>query len=257
MRTAAIASGSNGNCYFLESGGDSIIVDAGISYKELLNRFTRMKLKLNTLGGVFVTHEHSDHIRGLEVLAKRHEIPIYMTKGTFEAKKLKLNDRLINFIDDGNKIGVGNIVVEAFSKSHDASEPCSYILNTDKVNVSIITDIGKICHNVINNIKKSDVTFIESNYDEDMLINGRYPYFLKNRILGDRGHISNYEAGLAITQHATKRLKHVFLSHLSGNNNTPELAFNTFKSLIKERKDLNLNTMVALRDRESSIIEFD
>ncbi|MFT4297680.1 MAG: MBL fold metallo-hydrolase [Candidatus Woesearchaeota archaeon] len=256
-KTAAIASGSNGNCYFLESGGDSVLVDAGISCKELNLRMEQMKLKLSRIGGVFITHEHSDHIRGLETLAKRFEVPIYLTEGTLKAKMLKLNDRLINIVRDGSKIGIGNIKVNAFSKSHDAAEPCSYMLHSGKFNVSVMTDIGKVCSNVVDNIKNSDVAFLESNYDENMLMNGRYPYFLKNRITGERGHISNYQAALAVMQHATKRLKHVFLSHLSGNNNTPELALNTFNSIIKERRDFKINAILSSRDSHSQIVELE
>jgi phosphoribosyl 1,2-cyclic phosphodiesterase len=257
MKTVAIASGSNGNSYFLEQGGDSVLVDVGISCKELLFRMQNLGLKINNVGGIFLSHEHSDHIRGLEVLTKKYEIPIYLTEGTFNAKNFKLNDRLVNYIKSDKKIGVGNIIVNPFSKFHDAVEPCSFMLNAGKLNISVITDIGKVCPNVIKNIKNSDVCYIESNYDELMLNEGRYPFFLKKRITSDYGHISNYQSAMAIMEHATKRLKCVFLSHLSGNNNKPELALNTFNSLIKLRNDSNFSVNVASREKESNIFNLN
>jgi len=130
-------------------------------------------------------------------------------------------------------------------------------LSSEGKNVSIMTDIGVKCDNVVKYLQHSDVAFLESNYDEDMLKNGHYPYFLKKRVAGDDGHLSNYQASLLVLEHALPRLKNVFLSHLSGNNNTPELAHKTFKTFLKQRKDLKINTLMTSRQNESKLLSLD
>ena len=257
INIAALASGSNGNSYFFEDDVDSLLVDVGVSCKQIVQRMDNLNLRLKRLGGIFITHEHSDHIRGLEVLAKNFEIPMYMTKGTYENSKVKLNDRLVNLIEVGKMIQMGTIKVLPFEKHHDAAEPCSFMLNSGKMNVSVMTDIGRVCPNVIEFMKKSNAVFLESNYDEHMLENGGYPYFLKKRVSGEDGHLSNYQAALAVVEHAEPRLKNVILSHLSANNNTPELAFQTFSSLIKARKDLSIKTHMTSREKESPVLKLE
>jgi len=255
VKIASIASGSNGNCYYFSNDTDRVLIDAGISCKQIIMRMENLGLDPARLSGLFVSHEHSDHVRGIEIFTKRYEIPVYITQGTFDACRFKVNDRLVNFIKPGEKICFGGIKVNPFSKSHDAADPCSFMLNSDKKNVAVMTDIGKTCKNVIGNIKKADAAFLETNYDEDMLKNGMYPHFLKQRILADTGHMSNFSAGLLALEHASSKLKHVVLSHLSGNNNVPELALKTFKGFVRERKDLDINVDVASRDKESSLID--
>jgi phosphoribosyl 1,2-cyclic phosphodiesterase len=255
MKFCAIASGSNGNSYYVGNETDSVVVDLGISCRDFVNRMQLVNLNPKKLSGIFVSHEHSDHIRGIEVFCKNFETPLYITEKTFEKSNLKINDRLINFIKSGEKLRLGNLNIEAFSKNHDAVEPCSFLLNSGKINTSVLTDIGKPCLNVINALNKSDVSFLESNYDDKMLENGRYPYFLKQRVSGNTGHLSNYQASMLALEHATKRLKKIFLSHLSGNNNTPEIAYNNFINVIKQRKDLNIDTSMTKRDSSTEIFE--
>ena len=151
----------------------------------------------------------------------------------------------------------GNIHVNPFLKSHDAAEPCSFSVSSESSNVAVMTDIGLKCSNVIAHIKDADAIFLESNYDDDMLKTGHYPAFLKARISSDLGHLSNTQAGLIALEHASPRLKHVFLSHLSENNNTPELAFHTFNNLIKQRKDLKPELFIASRHKESILVSLD
>jgi len=257
IRTTAIASGSNGNCYFYESEGESFLVDAGISCKALATRMKNLGLSLHRISGLFVTHEHSDHVRGIEMLSKQFKIPLYITQKTLEASNFRVNDRLVNVIDLDKSINLGNVTIHPFSKNHDAAEPCSYMLSSQGKNVSVITDIGEKCPNVIKHLSQSDLVFLESNYDDIMLQNGMYPPYLKQRIAGAYGHFSNYQAGLLVLEHARPRLKNVFLSHLSANNNTPQLALNTFNSLIKERTDLCIRIMMTSRDAETGILELE
>ncbi|MCB9358748.1 MBL fold metallo-hydrolase [Candidatus Woesearchaeota archaeon] len=257
MRTTAIASGSNGNCYFMESGNDSILVDAGLSCKELVHRMSNLGLSAKRLSGLFITHEHSDHIRGVEVLSKKFDIPVYVTEGTFNASNFRVNDRLLNLIKCGSSITMGNIAVNPFTKNHDAAEPCSFMLNAEGYNVAVMTDIGEKCANVVDAISKANVAFLETNYDELMLEKSNYPYPLKQRIGGNMGHFSNYQASLLVLEHANPCLKHVFLSHLSANNNTPELAYQTFTGFLKERKDLSINAIMTSRHKESELLELE
>jgi phosphoribosyl 1,2-cyclic phosphodiesterase len=152
---------------------------------------------------------------------------------------------------------IGNIHINPFPKSHDAAEPCSFSVSSENRNVAVMTDIGLKCYNVIAHIKDADAIFLESNYDDDMLKAGHYPVFLKARISSDLGHLSNKQAGLIVLEHASPRLKHVFLSHISENNNTPELAFHTFNNLIKQRIDLKPELFIASRHKESSLVSLD
>jgi len=257
MKMSAIASGSNGNSYYIESETDSVVVDLGVSCKEFVARMENNKLKPNRLSGIFVTHEHSDHIRGIDVFCRKFEIPLYITEKTFNATKLKINDRLVNFIKSNDNIKLGNLNINSFTKSHDAIDPCSFLLSSEAKNVSVMTDIGVPCQNVIDALKRSDVTFLESNYDDKILEQGKYPHFLKQRVSGNTGHLSNYQASMLVLEHAHSRLKKVFLSHLSGNNNTPELAYNYFKKAITQRKDLNIKTVVSSRSGPSEVFELE
>ncbi|MFT4303164.1 MAG: MBL fold metallo-hydrolase [Candidatus Woesearchaeota archaeon] len=257
VSTTAIASGSNGNCYFVASGNDSLLIDAGLSCKELLNRMSNLSISVKRLSGLFISHEHSDHIRGVEVISKKYDIPVYVTEGTFNAGNFRVNDRLLNFIKPNDKVKIGNIQVDSFRKNHDAAEPCSFLLTAEKYKIAVLTDIGEKCQNVINAISKANVAFLESNYDELMLAKSSYPYVLKQRIGGNMGHFSNYQASLLVLEHANPCLKHVFLSHLSANNNTPELAYQTFTSFIKERKDLQVNSIMTSRHKESTLLDLE
>jgi phosphoribosyl 1,2-cyclic phosphodiesterase len=257
VNISAIASGSNGNCYFLGNGNDSVLVDAGISCKQILLRMEGLGLDVGKIRGVFVSHEHIDHINGITVLAKKFEIPVYITEKTLANSGLCLRDDLIMPLIIGKQIKIGGIKVNSFTKSHDAVEPCSYILSCENKNVGVMTDIGLKCSNVADNIAKCDAVFLESNYDEHMLEHGGYPIFLKRRVASDTGHLSNYQAGLLVLEHAKKRLKNVFLSHLSGNNNTPGLALKTFEALVKQRKDLDINVRVTSREKESELVNLD
>lgn len=255
MKVCAIASGSNGNSYFVESSTDSVVVDLGISSREFVNRMQLSGLNHKRLSGIFISHEHSDHIRGAEVFCKNFEVPLYITEKTFNNSRLKINDRLINFIKNNDELKLGNLKIKSFNKNHDAIEPCSFLLSSENKNVSVMTDIGLPCKNIIEALKSSDVSFLESNYDENMLQKGSYPYSLKQRVASNTGHLSNYQASMLVLEHATKRLNKVFLSHLSENNNRPELAYNSFVNALKQRKDLNINTVLTKRDSFTDVFE--
>lgn len=177
-----------------------------------------------------------------------------MTQKTYASYSHVIKDTLLKFFSPGRPVQLGNICVHPFLKSHDAVEPCSFSVSSGSRNVAVMTDIGLQCENVIAHIRNADAVFLESNYDDHMLKTGPYPAHLKRRISSDVGHLSNAQAALLAMEHASVRLKHIFLSHLSANNNTPELALSTFIQIAKRRGDLKLNVMIASREKESSLV---
>ncbi len=254
---ASIASGSNGNCYYLENSDDAILVDAGISTRQIVERMDRLGLSMSKLRGVFISHEHSDHIRGLYVLSRKYSIPVFITQKTYSSYGKIIRDSLINFFSPGECVKLGNIMVNPFLKSHDAAEPCSFSVSSEEKTVAVMTDIGWQCATVIDHIRNADAVFLESNYDDDMLRTGYYPPYLKARIASDLGHLSNTQAAKLTMEHASSRLRHVFLSHLSANNNTPELALSTFNHFIKKRADLKVEVTLTSREKESNLVSVD
>lgn len=255
MRVSAIASGSNGNCYYVENNGIAILIDAGISCKQIGLRMKRLGLSLENVRGIFVTHEHSDHIKGINVFCKNYNIPLFINQETYNKSKLKVSEDLLKIISANDEIIIEDMIVKSFSKKHDAINPCSFSVIAQNKKISFLTDIGSVSNNVINAIKDANAIFMEANYDKDMLEEGRYPYFLKKRIAGDEGHLSNNQAGALITNHASANLKYVFLSHLSENNNCPNIALKTFEEIRAFRKDLTFETILTNRYSEIDLRE--
>lgn len=257
MKIASIASGSNGNCYYLENDHDAILIDAGISCKQIVQRMTNLGLSMSRVRGVFISHEHADHVRGIDVLCRRFSVPVFITQKTYSSYGKTISYPLLNFFFPGRQVKVGTIHVHPFLKLHDAVEPCSFLVSSGSYKVAVMTDIGLQCSNVIAHIKDADALFLESNYDDEMLRKGPYPPHLKARVSSNRGHLSNTQAAMIAMEHASSRLKHVFLSHISENNNTPELAFQTFHQFIRQRKDLNPRLLIASRHRESELVSLE
>jgi phosphoribosyl 1,2-cyclic phosphodiesterase len=246
MKACALSSGSSGNCFYVEKDDAAVLVDVGISARKVIERMSLLKLNPEKIKAIFITHEHSDHIVGIDVLARRLNVPIFATKGTIKHGFLCSNNDLIKPINNNESIKIGVLKIEAFTKRHKAAEPVSYsILSSGKV-VSVITDAGYACDNINKGISQSDLLFLESNHDIAMVESGPYPPFLKKWVTGDSGHLSNTQAGLAVLENARPRLKNIILSHISKTNNTPDVALETFKSLVKERSDLNPNVSVSL-----------
>ena len=257
MKTSALASGSSGNSFFIETNSSSLLVDAGISCKQVEKRLDSIGKDISILKGIFITHEHSDHIKGVDVLARKYSIPVFMTKACYEnCQSIVSDSSLLKFIEKDKTLKFDGVKILPFSKNHDANDPVSYSVFSENKKISVMTDIGFSCANIIKHVKDSDLIFLESNHDVDMLQNGRYPAYLKQRILSDKGHLSNYAASILILQHATPKLKHIVLSHLSENNNTEELALKTIKTLLQHRKDLeHLRVHLSGRDKASELID--
>lgn len=231
IEICAVASGSNGNCYYIGNETSAILVDAGISCRQILNRMAEKDLNPAKLKAVFISHEHSDHMRGARVLEKKLKVPVYLTAKTYNGAYRNMQPVYPRYFVPGAEIKVGEFTVFPFAKNHDASEPCSFRIAHGGKNIGVFTDIGEPCANVISHLGLCDAVFLESNYDEEMLVKGSYPWYLKKRISSSLGHLSNLQALELLRGSAGVNLKCVFLSHLSGENNTPELAFATCREL--------------------------
>ena len=247
MELSVLGSGSSGNCFFVQNDKSAILIDAGLSAKQIISRLGATGASSARIKGIFITHEHADHIRGADVLARHLNIPIFATKKTIQNSFLCSNPDLINPIKNTEILKLAGMEISAFPKSHQAADPISFSIMNGKT-LSIITDAGFACDNIISAVTDSDFLCFESNHDEKMLIEGPYPYFLKKWIKSDTGHLSNRQSALCVLEHANSKLNHVILSHLSQTNNTPELAIKTFNSLIKERRDLKPKVTYSDRD---------
>jgi len=246
---ASLNSGSNGNCYYVGNNTEAVLIDAGISCRETEKRMKRLGLSMYKVKAVFISHEHDDHINGIESLVKKYALPIYITDATLRNCRFSIHEELVRHFCSNERIRIGCLTIKAFSKQHDACDPHSFIVQDDEdVCVGIFTDIGKACEQVIYHFKQCNAVFLEANYDEDMLATGGYPLFLKNRISGGQGHLSNNAALELFCLHRSKTLTHLILSHLSKNNNTPELAEQIFLQHANETK-----IVVASRFRETEV----
>ena len=230
LSITSLNSGSNGNCYYVGNSQEAILVDAGLSCKETELRMQRLGLSLNNVKGIFISHEHADHIRGVPVLATKYELPVYITTSTLRKCRFKLPKPLIKSFRANDPIQIGDLQVTAFAKLHDAVEPHSFVINNNSVKVGVFTDIGAPCQQLIYHFQQCHAAFLESNYDEEMLDNGKYPYYLKTRIRGGHGHLSNKQALQLFLEHKPSYMSHLLLSHLSKENNCPHLVKDLFAS---------------------------
>lgn len=224
---ASLNSGSNGNCYYVGNEQEAVLVDAGISCRETEKRMTRLGLSMQKVRAVFISHEHSDHIRGLGVLARKYRLPVYVTDGTVHHCG-DLPRELCHSLKGYEVVQIGGLQVTAFPKHHDAVEPHSFVISDGDTRIGVFTDIGAPCDHLIKHFAQCHAAFLEANYDEQMLEQGRYPFFLKRRIRGGKGHLSNAQALQLFINHRPHYMSHVLLAHLSKDNNDPELALRMF-----------------------------
>lgn len=227
---ASINSGSNGNCYYVGNEEEAVLIDAGLSCRETEKRMARMGLSLQKVKGLFISHEHSDHISGVEVISKKYNIPVFITPDTLRGCRIAIKEHLNFSFAAYQPVQVGGLSVTAFPKRHDAAHPHSFIVSGNGVNIGVLTDIGLGCAHVKENFSYCHAAFLEANYDEQMLAEGHYPYHLKKRISGDEGHLSNAQALELFVNHKSSYLSHLLLSHLSKENNCPQKAQELFSS---------------------------
>lgn len=265
MNLCSIASGSSGNCIYTGTEHTGILIDAGISAKRIEQGLASIDRDMKDIQGIFISHEHIDHIKGAGVLARKHQVPIYATSGTIGAMKQcktlgKIDEALFHVIRAEEEVQIGDVTVKPFAISHDAAEPVAYRVESGKSSAAVATDLGVYDQRIVERLQKLDVLLLEANHDIHMLQVGAYPYPLKQRILGEQGHLSNESAGKLLCELLHDDLKAVFLGHLSKENNYEELAFETVKLEIslgseKYRPD-DFLIEVANRESVSRMMDF-
>lgn len=235
MEIRTIASGSSGNCLLVSTGGAHILVDAGISCRRITAALAAFGVPPETLSGIFITHEHTDHIAGLATLTKKFALPVYTSPGTARQLccRIAALEDLVRPVKPGIGLDVGPFGVETFPTSHDAAEPMGFSFTHAGRRASVVTDLGFVSDQVLSGVRGSHLLVCESNHDVDRLRTGPYPYHLKARILGDKGHLSN-EAGAALACCcADAGARTVLLAHLSAENNTPAQALRVSADLLR------------------------
>lgn len=228
LRVVVLGSGSSGNATAITDGTTTVLVDCGFSARETSRRLVACGLDPNSLSALFVTHEHGDHTRGIEVFARRFPMPVYASAGTRGAGRLDLFSEDVRTFSPGDQITVGTLRVQSFRTSHDSAQPSGYrVVARSGQSAGIATDTGVLTPEAAEALAGCELLAIESNHDSDMLDRGPYPYFLKNRIRSDQGHLANHQAGDALEKLAHDRLTHVIAMHRSAPNNTKALVIST------------------------------
>lgn len=221
MRFALLGSGSRGNGTLIEADGNCVLVDCGFSVRETERRLGRLGCGGEDLAAILVTHEHSDHVRGVAALGRKYEVPIWCTHGTARAAGL---EGAVHHISVHEPLGFGGLQVQPFAVPHDAREPCQFVFGDGASRVGVLTDTGMSTPHIREHLDGCDALVLEANHDAHMLANGPYPEPLKARVGGDYGHLSNAQAALLLGELDTSRLSHIVAAHLSDKNNTPALA---------------------------------
>ena len=242
LAICSLASGSSGNCYVVRGGDTFVLVDAGISGKQIRERLNAIGLAPSRLSAVLVTHDHSDHVKGLAALLKTTDAAVYANRATACGCSTDIpEDRLRCFVT-GEAFPLGDLDVETFPVSHDTADPAGFTFRRGGSQLSIVTDTGTVTPAVMDQIRGADILVLESNHDENILRMGRYPWFLKQRILGDCGHLSNEAAAKALARALAEedpegpaRERTVLLAHLSQENNFPEMALTTMNNVLEEQ----------------------
>lgn len=261
MIFCSLYSGSSGNCIFVSTENAKILIDAGLSGKAIQSGLSKINESISDIDGIFITHEHSDHIKGAGIVSRKYDIPIYANKITWESMLPmlgKLSEHNIRVMDN-ECMELNDLYIKSFEIPHDAACPRGYSVTDGKKKVCVATDMGYFTDKVKEEISDADIVLLESNHDVEMLKSGPYPYVLKRRILGNKGHMSNDDCGKAIVDITGDKLKRIMLGHLSKINNYPDLAYMTVVNILKENsiklnKDIILS--IAKRDVPSGYIEF-
>lgn len=238
VRFVSFGSGSSGNCYYLYTETDGLLIDAGIGYRTLRKGFNECGLSLSSIHNIIITHEHADHVKAVGKVSEECGAPVYATATVHTGIErnccvhTKISGSLVRTIHKGKTVGIGGFNVTPFDVPHDSLDNVGYSIECGGVTFCLVTDAGTVTNEIKRHIRAADYLVIEANHDVTMVEQGRYPRFLKERILSDRGHLSNDACGRTIAQCATYRLKGVWLCHLSGENNDPDTARGTVEEIL-------------------------
>lgn len=238
LQFSVLASGSTGNAFYIASEKTQLLIDAGLSGKKMDQLFDNIGKDPSELSGILVTHEHSDHIKGLGIFARKYNLPIYANENTWKSMEKQIGkltpDQRFHF--DANTVKTfADMDVESFSVSHDAIDPMFFAFHSGDKKVALVTDLGYVSESIKKTVEGADAYIFEANHDIGMLQMGRYPWSVKRRILGDSGHVSNEDCGLALSDIVTNRTQRVYLAHLSKDNNMKELARMSVDQVLQER----------------------
>lgn len=257
----SLSSGSSGNCYYLGNGFHGILIDAGISGSSIRKTLKKLGISMQTIMGVLITHNHIDHIKGLYQLTAKNYLPAFTTPKIWKSILSPKNNIPNDYIRDiglQQKFHIAGFDIEAFPVFHDAPETIGFHICAGNKKITIATDLGHICQTAAPYIKAANLLVIESNYDEQMLVNGNYPHYLKKRIQSDRGHLGNHQTSAFLADNISDHLSHICLAHLSKNNNTPELALLSLQQALSD-KGIKLNGQrrisILNRDKPSDMIK--
>ncbi|HEY0289817.1 MAG TPA: MBL fold metallo-hydrolase [Pseudomonas sp.] len=226
MRFSVLGSGSRGNGTLVASNETYVLVDCGFSLRETERRLDRLGVSGRQLSAILVTHEHADHVHGVGLLARRYDLPVYLSDGTFRGMRKPVE--VAGALKGGQKLRIGALDIDVVSVAHDALEPTQFVFSDGQRRFGLLTDLGSYCPLVLHSYAGLDALMIESNHCRDMLARGHYPYFLKQRVGGERGHLNNHQAASLVSELGWQDLQHLVLAHLSSKNNLPHLARQCF-----------------------------
>ncbi|WP_268800012.1 MBL fold metallo-hydrolase [Pseudomonas huanghezhanensis] len=226
MRFAVLGSGSRGNATLIASNDTYVLVDCGFSLRETERRLDRLGVSGKQLSAILVTHEHADHVHGVGLLSRRYDVPVYLSDGTFRGLRKPVD--VAGVLAGGQGLQVGGLEIDVVSVAHDALEPTQFVFNDGRRRFGLLTDLGSYCPAVLQSYTGLDALMVESNHCRDMLARGHYPYFLKQRVGGERGHLNNHQAANLVSELGWQGLQHLVLAHLSSKNNLPHLARQCF-----------------------------
>lgn len=259
MKLCILASGSSGNCTFLSTGKTRILIDAGVSAKRTAERLAEIGERVEELDAICVTHEHGDHIAGLRVLQKNHSIPIYANAGTLEGIRAARQGGDINCCQftTGSRFEIGDLALEPFAIPHDACEPVGFVVRAGAHTIGVATDVGIVTNLLREKLRRCQVVVIEANHEEDLVHAAERPWSLKQRILGNQGHLSNRASARLIAEVAGEGLNHLFLAHLSSDCNSPTHARQHFETVLAEAGHDHVQVYLARASGVSEILEID
>ncbi len=246
MKVCVLSSGSKGNTTYIETDNCKILIDAGNTSKYIKEKLEEIGVKPAMLNAILITHTHSDHIKGLKLFAGKYDIPVYVTNIMLETLNYLNNYKLLE-----DSFDIEDVHVDCIKTSHDAPDSRGYVISNDGKSVVYITDTGYINRKYFEILKNRNIYIMESNHDVEMLTNGKYPFQLKQRILSDKGHLSNYDSAKYLTSFIGNNTKYIFLAHLSEENNTEELAYETLKNRLKSN---DIKVIVAKQDKETELV---